>query len=429
MPIKILMPALSPTMKEGNLVKWVKTEGDRVHAGDVLAEIETDKATMEVEAVDEGRLGKIIVPEGSEAVAVNSVIAILLEEDEEDSALDEVLRSLQETSGTQSHSLTPLPKEEISLSQPISEQTPEISKNMPELPLSQQARPSKRILASPLARRIALEKGLDLEYIQGSGPYGRIIRADVLNQSPQRAAFSSSPSYPTRKEGLPAFEVVKLTNMRKVIAQRLTQSKQNVPHFYLSLRCHIDKLLELRQDINSTYPDNKLSVNDMIVRASALALRDVPDANVAWGDDHIKRYQTSDISFAVALKDGLITPVVRNAHLKSLLEIAQETRDLIQRAREGKLKPEEFQGGTMSVSNLGMFGIEDFCAIVNPPQACILAVGAGQKKPVVKEDTISIATVMCVTLSVDHRAIDGAVAAAYLKTFKDYIETPIRLLL
>lgn len=405
MPIQILMPALSPTMTEGNLIKWHKNKGDKVKAGDVLAEIETDKATMEVEAVDEGTLGEILILGGTENVKVNSLIALLLEEGEDPS----VLATFKPQSAL-------LPTEKIA---PVTT-TPE--KIAPQ-------KSQERIFVSPLAKRIASQQNINLETLQGSGPHGRIIKRDVdqAMQSgegvplPQAEEFGFSGYEPPYKN-LP------LNTMRKVIAKRLVESKQFVPHFYLSVDCHIDVFLEARKTLNAQH-DLKISVNDIIIRACALALQKVPEANAAWAGDTIRLYEHADVCVAVAIEGGLITPVIRAAETKGLIEISIQMKDLAARARAGKLKPEEFQGGTFCLSNLGMFGIKSFSAIINPPQACILAIGAGESRAIVKNGVICSATVLTATLSVDHRAVDGAVAAQFLHVFKELMEEPVRMLL
>lgn len=411
MPVKILMPALSPTMTEGNLVRWLKSEGDVVKAGQVLAEIETDKATMEVEAVDEGTLAKIIVPAGTEGVSVNSLIALLLEEGEDASSLEAFAAG-----------------EPASAS--VSQTTPQAP--VPSAPavatVSEAKGSGNRLFASPLARRVAEQNRIDLNMISGSGPHGRIVKADVdaaASTAPSKATASVQPiAY-----GDAGYVDLPLNNMRKVIARRLTESKQQVPHFYLNVDCELDALLKLRGEVNQRLENGKLSVNDFIVRACALALIKVPEANVAWMDTHIRQFQASDVSVAVAIDGGLVTPVVRSANLKALKDISTEVKVLADKARAGKLAPEEYQGGSFTISNLGMYGIKQFSAIINPPQACILAVGAGEQRAVVKEGEIKIATVMSCTLSADHRAVDGAVGAQFLEAFKGFIEDPLSLLI
>lgn len=407
MPIEILMPALSPTMTEGNLVKWHKREGDAVKAGDVLAEIETDKATMEVEAVDEGKIGKIIVPEGTENVKVNEVIGLILEEGEDASALVKV-------------------KTEKATAPVEAAKAPE---KKPDLKVvAHEAPAGARVFATPLARRIAEEKDLNLASISGSGPRGRIVRADVESATAPRAATAPSVSLSGYE---PDYEVITPSNIRKVIAKRLVEAKSTIPHFYVSMDCQIDALLKAREQINARADGiYKLSVNDFIIKACGLTLKHFPEANASWINDQIYQYASADVAVAVAIEGGLITPVIRHAETKGLAEISKEMKDLAARAREGKLKPEEFQGGTFSLSNMGMYGVKDFAAIINPPQACILAVGAGEKRPVVQKDgSLAAATVMTCTLSVDHRVVDGALGAHFLKAFKDLIENPVMMIL
>lgn len=417
MSIEILMPALSPTMTEGNLVKWHKKEGDTVKAGDVLAEIETDKATMEVEAVDEGTLGKIFVPEGTQSVKVNAPIAVLLEDGEDASSVKSPSAAL--TASPQAAAEKAPSKPELT-----------VVKNTP----APQPSSSDRVFASPLAKRIAGQNNLNLAAVSGSGPHGRIVKADVeMAIASGGAATSRVLTLPTNVPGLsgyePAFESIPVNNMRKVIAKRLTESKQTVPHFYLTVDCEIDALLKARQQLNAMGDDYKLTVNDFIIRAVAQALKAVPEANAAWMGDDMYQFESADIAVAVAIEGGLITPVIRKAETKGLREISLEMRDLATRARDGKLKPEEFQGGTFSISNLGMYGIREFSAIINPPQGCILAIGAGEERAVVKNGQLTVATVMTCTLSVDHRVVDGAVGANFLKAFKQFITDPVTMLL
>ncbi len=418
MPINILMPALSPTMTEGTLAKWLKKSGDKVKAGDVIAEIETDKATMEVEAVDEGTIGKILIEAGSAGVAVNTPIAVLLEEGEDASAVDKAPAPAA------------APKAETK-----KEDTPKAeTKSAPaEAPA---AHSGNRVFATPLARRIAEQKGINLSSIQGSGPHGRIVKHDVENAkagtapAAQKSAGAPSPDAKTLSNayGMKYTEIPN-NNIKKIVAKRLLESKQTVPHFYLSIDCNLTNLMAARAELNKQGKDAyKLSVNDFVIKASAMALKAYPAANVSWTDDAVLQYESSDISVAVATPNGLITPIIKAAETKGLKDISNEMKDLAKRARDGKLKPEEFQGGTFSVSNLGMFGITNFQAIINPPQACILAVGAGIEKPVVVNGKLEIATVMTVTLSVDHRCVDGAVGAEYLQIFKQYIENPVSML-
>jgi len=410
MPIPITMPALSPTMTEGNLTKWLKAEGDKVKPGDVIAEIETDKATMEVEAVDEGTLGKILVAEGSESVAVNTVIAVLLAEGEDKKALASYAAGA---------------KAAPAAARPTASAAP------PVAPAS-----DGRVKASPLAKRMAAQAGVELGALKGSGPHGRIVKADIdaavgKGGAPAVSGAARGPA-PAPQPGAGAIRIPH-TNMRKVIARRLTEAKQTIPHIYLTIDCEIDELLKLRKQLNAkaeaAKADYKLSVNDFVIRAAALALRKVPGANVSWTDDAVLQHNAVDISVAVAIPGGLITPIIKNADHKGLAAISREMKDLATRAKDGKLKPEEFQGGTFSISNLGMYGIRQFEAVINPPQAAILAVGAGEERPVVKQGALAIATVMSVTLSSDHRVVDGALAAEWLQAFKGYVSDPLTMLL
>ncbi|MBS27508.1 MAG: pyruvate dehydrogenase complex dihydrolipoamide acetyltransferase [Alphaproteobacteria bacterium] len=411
MPISILMPALSPTMTEGNLARWLKAEGDTVASGDVIAEIETDKATMEVEAVDEGTLGKILVPEGAEDVAVNTPIAVLLEDGEDDSALD-----VFDTGGA------PAPAEDAA---PAAAE--------PEVPAAPApAAPSGgRVFASPLARRLAQQQGIELSQVTGTGPNGRIVKADIESFTGAPAVASAPAAVAQATAGDAPFELAKPSNMRKVIAQRMTASKQNVPHFYLTMDCEIDRLLEARAAINARAKDGefKISVNDMIIKACAAALTQVPRANAGWSEEGIRLYQRADISVAVAIDEGLVTPIVRGAEGKGLRQISAEMGDLAVRARDGSLMPEDYQGGTFTISNLGMYGVKNFDAVINEPQGAILAVGAGEQRPVVHDGELAVATVMSLTLSVDHRALDGAIGAEFLAALKSLIEQPVGMLL
>ena len=443
MSIQILMPALSPTMTEGAVARWLKKEGDEIHSGDVIAEIETDKATMEYEAVDEGRLGKIIVPEGTQGVKVNEPIAVLLEEGEDASAIGDV-------GASKSAQAKPEPKSPPQPTVPPEEP----AKVARAAPVSQagnghdaSAAPAGRIFASPLARRMAELAKLDLATIIGSGPQGRIVKADIDaalaglktvggGPAPQARAPLPTQAPPARPPqpfvpvtGDPPFTQKPHSQMRRVIARRLTEAKQNVPHFYETIDCEIDELLRIRKVLNDGDKDLNVSVNDFVIRAAGLALRQVPAANASWSDDAIILWERADIAMAVALEDGLITPIVRGADLKGLKQIAAETKDLAARARAGKLKLEEFQGGTFSISNLGMYGIREFAAVINPPHGGILAIGAGAPRPVVKDGELAIATVMSCTISCDHRAVDGAVGAQFLQAFKRLIDEPARMLL
>jgi pyruvate dehydrogenase E2 component (dihydrolipoamide acetyltransferase) len=438
MATQILMPALSPTMTEGTLARWLKKEGDTVSSGDLLAEIETDKATMELEAVDDGILGKIIVQEGSEGIAVNTPIAVVLEEGEDPSAADDM-------------SAAPAPAAAAPEPEPAAEPAPQASAPQAAPQAAPQSSGGARTFASPLARRMAADAGIDIAAISGSGPHGRVVKRDVeaaiagggAAAAPAAAPAAAQPPAVVDQAKPPApapaavpgqeFDEVPHSNMRKVIAQRLSESKQTVPHFYLTVDCEIDKLLELRKDLNGRSPEGegayKISVNDFVVRAVALSMRKVPMVNVSWTDAAMRVYKSIDVSVAVAIDGGLITPIVRNADHKGLAEISVEMKDLATRARDGKLAPEEYQGGGFSISNLGMFGVKDFSAIINPPQSCILAVGAGEQRPMVKDGALSVATVMSCTLSVDHRAVDGALGAQFLQAFKGMIEDPLTMML
>ena len=422
MPISILMPALSPTMTEGNLARWLKAEGDAVAPGDVIAEIETDKATMEVEAVDEGVLAKILVAEGAEEVAVNTPIAVLLEDGEDDSALDGF-----DAGGA--FAKADAPAEAPAEAAPAATRA-EAPAPTPA-PASAPAAAGDRVIASPLAKRLAAQQGIDLAQVTGSGPNGRIVKADIENFSGAPAVGTAAAPQTVSVEGDAPYEVLPLSNMRKVIAQRMTESKQQVPHFYLTVDCEIDRLLEARKNLNSRVKDGafKISVNDMIIKAAAAALMEVPRANAGWSDEGVRVYKRADISVAVAIDDGLITPIVRGAEGKGLKAISAEMADLAARARDNKLAPEEFQGGTFTISNLGMYGVKHFEAVINQPQGAILAVGAGEQRPVVRDGELAVATVMSLTLSVDHRALDGAIGAEYLAALKELIEEPLGLLL
>jgi pyruvate dehydrogenase E2 component (dihydrolipoamide acetyltransferase) len=439
MPTNILMPALSPTMTEGRLSKWLKKEGDEVKAGDVIAEIETDKATMEVEAVDEGRLQKILVAEGTDGVAVNAPIAVLLGEDEDASAA----AAAPVAKPAPAPAAPPKPQAGGAPAVPYPA-APQPAPAATPAPAAMSADKGERVFASPLARRMAGQAGIDLTAVAGSGPHGRIIKADIEAASargpqPKPAPAPTAAPQPIAVAaatiaGTTAHHIVPHTSMRKVIARRITEAKQQIPHFYLTIDCEIDQLLKLRADLNAKAPEKgdgayKLSVNDFVIRASALALRKVPAANAAWSDEGTVMFDTVDISVAVAIPGGLITPVVRSAEAKGLAAISTEMKMLAGKAREGKLKPEEYQGGTFSISNLGMFGIKDFAAVINPPQGAILAIGAGEQRPVVKNGALAIATMMSCTLSVDHRVVDGAIGAEFLAAFKKLIEDPITMLL
>jgi pyruvate dehydrogenase E2 component (dihydrolipoamide acetyltransferase) len=408
MPIQVLMPALSPTMTEGNLVKWHKKEGDVVKAGQILAEIETDKATMEVEAVDEGVLGKILVAEGTDNVKVNQLIALILEEGEDASALNNVEAMTQHTSTAP----VSQPKVEEVMILQVQQTIQATSKTE-----------SERLFITPLAKRIAEQNNIDPRTVSGSGPNGRVVKADIEKMTGKGSGRSAS-----KPLILGGYTDVNLNGMRKVIARRLSESKQTVPHFYVSVDCELDALMALRQQLNNRpKAELKLSVNDFIVRACALALIEVPEANATWHDNYVRLYDNADVCVAVAVDGGLVTPVIKAAEQKSIMDISVEVKSLAERARAGKLQPEEYQGGSFTLSNLGMFGVKNFSAIINPPQACILAVGAGEQRPVVKNGQLTVATIMSCTLSVDHRAVDGAVGAKFLAAFKNLIEQPINL--
>ena len=428
MATNILMPALSPTMTEGTLARWLKKEGETIKAGDVIAEIETDKATMEVEAVDEGVLGKILVAAGSENVAVNAPIAILVEPGE---------------AVPDSAPAAPAPKP-AAAPEPVAAPAPAAA--APAAPAAETTGHSERVFASPLARRMAQQAGIDLATLKGSGPNGRIVKADIdaaRGSAPEAAApapKAPAAAPPAQAAAAPAapitapHDAIPHSSMRKVIAKRLQAAKQTIPHFYLSMDVELDALLKLRAELNAQSPKEgpgafKLSVNDLIIKAVAVALRRVPAANASFTEEAMIRYHDVDISVAVAIPDGLITPIIRKADQKGLAAISNEMKDLAARAKAGKLKPDEFQGGSFSISNLGMYGISSFSAIINPPQGGILAIGAGEKRPVVKGEQIAIATMMTVTLSCDHRVVDGAVGAEFLAAFKSIVERPLGLML
>ncbi len=422
MPIEITMPALSPTMTEGTLASWHKSEGDTVSSGDVIAEIETDKATMEVEAVEEGTLGKILVPAGTENVQVNAVIGLILEEGEDKSVLDGFKVSTPKPSATPTPTPTPTATASPAVPAPVSAPAAVVATGA-------------RIIASPLAKRIAVERGVNLATVQGSGPRGRIIKADVVG-APAGMAGGVAPTQTVTQPSAPVVASGPGTDapnstMRKTIARRLVEAKQNIPHFYLTIDCNIDNLMEMRKRLNDAAEggEYKISVNDIVIKAAAKALKEVPGANASWMGDFIRVYDDVDISIAVATPGGLITPVIRNADVKGIADVSNEVKELAGRAREGKLMPEEYTGGGFTISNLGMFGIREFSAIINPPQSCILAVGAGEQRPVVKHGALAIATIMTCTLSVDHRAVDGALGAEYMAAFKKIIEEPMKLML
>ncbi len=451
MPIKILMPALSPTMTEGNLTKWLKKEGDMVGPGDIIAEIETDKATMEVEAVDEGKLVKIVVAEGTEDVKVNSIIAVLAEEGEKDIDFDKLLSENKANIGAissnenkvEATSNAPGNLAMPGIKEPAKDKSA-VNENQSNKPLPTRGSKEEfsannfkktgsngKILASPLAKRIAEYEGLYLGSIDGTGPGGRIVKDDVLS-----ALEGGVKGKITRKTQ--EYIEIPNSNMRKTIAKRLLESKTTVPHFYLNIECKMDNLLKAREEINAKLALKaeekskviKISVNDFIILASAKALKDTPNANSSWSDGAIKQFNNVDISVAVAIEGGLVTPIIKNADQKNIEQISSEMKELAKKAREGSLKPEQYQGGGFSISNLGMFGINNFNAIINPPQSCIIAVGQSQKKPIIDDaGNIAVATIMEVTLSCDHRVVDGAIGATFLKAFKSYVESPILMFL
>lgn len=456
MPINITMPALSPTMEEGNLAKWLVKEGDKVSPGDVIAEIETDKATMEVEAVDEGTVAKLLVPAGTEGVKVNALIAILAGEGED------VAAAAKGGDAAPAKAEAAKPEAPAAAAAPAAPAAAPVAAAPAAKPVAAAANGSAastadgRSFASPLARRIAKDSGVDLSAVTGTGPHGRVVKADVeaaiagggAKAAPSAKAPAAGAAAPAPKgmsddqvlklfeEG--SYELIPHDNMRKTIARRLVEAKSTIPHFYLTLDCEIDALLALRAQLNAAAPMRKtekgdvpaykLSVNDMIIKALALALTAVPDANVSWTDQAMVKHKHADVGVAVSIPGGLITPIIRKADIKTLSVISNEMKDMAGRARNRKLKPEEYQGGSSAVSNLGMFGIKDFSAVINPPHATILAVGAGEERPVVKNGEIKIANVMSVTLSTDHRAVDGALGAELLSAFKRFIENPMGML-
>tara|TARA_B100000003_G_scaffold63946_1_gene57157 strand:- start:2214 stop:3473 length:1260 start_codon:yes stop_codon:yes gene_type:complete len=419
------MPALSPTMEEGTLSKWLVKEGDKVESGDLIAEIETDKATMEVEAIEDGIIGKILVSEGQESIKVNSPIAILLSEGENLSE-NEISTDTNKEIKIEVQKEVQKNKENVVQINDI-KNNDEISKSISDNTTKSYFKPDKleRIFVSPLAKRIAKQRDIPLSSIKGSGPHGRILKIDVDNFDIKKIEYPSLNNLESNN-----FEIVKNSAMRKTIAERLVKSKNEAPHFYLSLDCNIDELLKVRKAINSKSNDEyKISVNDMIIKASSAALLKVPKANASWENENTKYFNNTDISVAVAIEGGLITPIVKNVQSKGLLEISMDMKDLANKAKDGKLQPEEYLGGSFSISNLGMYGIKEFSAVINPPQGCILAVGSGEKRVIVINDEISIATIMTVTLSCDHRVVDGAVGAEFLSEFKNFIENPSLMLL
>ncbi|WP_353185606.1 pyruvate dehydrogenase complex dihydrolipoamide acetyltransferase [Bosea sp. (in: a-proteobacteria)] len=448
MPTNILMPALSPTMEKGNLAKWLKKEGDTIKSGDIIAEIETDKATMEVEAVDEGILARIVVPEGTADVPVNEIIGVIAGEGEDAKSISAPAAGAAPAKTEAPKAEAPAPAAAAPAAAPAPAATAPAAVPAPA--------GGERPFASPLARRLAKEAGLDLAAIQGSGPHGRIVEKDVEAAKKGGAAKAAPAAAPA---GAPAakpaaaplaagpsdeavkklfepgsYEEIPHDGMRKTIARRLTEAKQTIPHFYVTVDCELDALLKLRAELNAAAPEKdgkpayKLSVNDMVIKALALALRAVPDANVSWTEGAMLKHKHADVGVAVSIPGGLITPIVRDACQKTLSQISNEMKDYAARAKARKLKPEEYQGGTTAVSNLGMFGVKDFAAVINPPHATILAVGAGEQRVVVKNGQPAVATVMSVTLSTDHRAVDGALGAELLQAFKGYIEKPMAML-
>jgi len=447
MPINITMPALSPTMEEGNLSRWLVKEGDTVKSGDVIAEIETDKATMEVEAVDEGTVARIVVPAGSEGVKVNTLIAVLAADGEDVAAAAAATGGAAKAEAPKAEA----PKE---AEKPAAAAAPAPAASAPAQAAASSPRVGNGLFSSPLARRIAREAGIDISAVSGSGPHGRVVKSDVEKAlasggakpaaaAPAAAAASAAPAAAPKgmsedavlklfEEG--SYELVPHDGMRKTIAKRLQESKQTIPHFYVSVDVELDALLALRAQLNDSAPRKedkpayKLSVNDMVIKAMALALRDVPDANVSWTDTNMVKHKHADVGVAVSIPGGLITPIIRKAETKTLSTISNEMKDLGKRAKERKLKPEEYQGGTTAVSNMGMMGVKNFAAVVNPPHATILAVGAGEERVVVKGGEIKIVNAMTVTLSTDHRCVDGALGAELLGAFKRYIENPMGML-
>ena len=419
MSVNILMPALSPTMEEGTLSKWLVKEGDTVTSGDLIAEIETDKATMEVESIDDGTIGKILVHEGQESVKVNEPIAILLLDGENLSDIKSIKKvppteSVQEIEKIES-------KEKLNFS---SDKTSKINLDT-HINIENLKKNETRIFASPLAKRIAKQKDVDLSLVNGSGPNGRILKADIENFNNNKDLLQNEIISNNNNS-----ELIKNSSMRKTIAERLVKSKNEAPHFYLSLDCNIDQLLKIRSMINLKSNDKyKISVNDMIIKAASSSLIKVPKANASWENENTRYFNNTDISVAVAIDGGLITPIIKDVQSKGLLEISEDMKLLANKAKDGKLLPEEYVGGSFSISNLGMYGIKEFSAVINPPQGAILAVGSGEKRPIVLNDQLTIASIMTVTLSCDHRVVDGAVGAQFLKVFKDFIENPSLMLL
>jgi len=462
MPIEVTMPALSPTMEEGTLANWLVKEGDTIAAGDVIAEIETDKATMEVEAVEEGVLGKILVEAGTDNVKVNAPIALLLEDGEDESALEDYEPEGADASGSGESSSSKTPDKPASQDEESRSPQPEVRSDSgaskaegvrDDAQLSAEDRKQvqtesdgERIKASPLARRIALQNDIDLASLTGSGPNGRIVKADVeaaigkdaparseaKTEAPAKSDDAPAAGGPLAKFGIAEdrYELVKADNIQKVSAKRLTESFRDIPHFPLSVDITLDALLAFRRQINDKAEEGvKISVNDLLIKASGLALKKVPDSNASWTDEGIARHKHADVSVAVAIEGGLITPIIKDADLKGLGQISAEMKDLATRARERKLKPEEYQGGTFSLSNLGMYGIKNFASIINPPQGMIMSVGAGEERAVIQDGAVAKATVMSVTVTCDHRVVDGATGARFIAAFKGLVEDPLTMLL
>lgn len=423
MAISLTMPALSPTMETGTLAKWLVKVGDVVESGTILAEIETDKATMEFESIDDGVVGKILVEEGAENIPVGQLIAVLIEEGEDASVADSI------SAAAPAPTPTPTATAPVAAPAPVAATPTSVAPApvaaAPTAPIPARAS-GERVFASPLAKRIAEQSGYDIAAITGTGPRGRVIKSDVENYTP---AADSAQTGVVAMDGDAPYDVIKLSNMRKTIAKRLTESKQSVPHFYLSVDIELDNLLAARKVLNAMSDEYKISVNDFVIKACAMGLMKVPEANVQYHGDVMHQFKRADISVAVAIEGGLITPVIRGADQKGLRAISDETKDLAKRAHAGKLAPEEYSGGTFSISNMGMMGVKQFDAVINPPQAAILAVGSGEPRPVVKNGELTVATVMTVTLSCDHRAIDGAVGAAYLAAIKMFLQEPSTMLL
>ncbi|MGQ7791453.1 pyruvate dehydrogenase complex dihydrolipoamide acetyltransferase [Faunimonas sp. B44] len=458
MPINILMPALSPTMEKGNLAKWLVKEGDKVSSGDVIAEIETDKATMEVEAVDEGTVARIVVPEGTADVPVNEVIALLAGEDEDASSAAAPQAKRAEAPGeAPAPTASGTPAETAKAPEPAKVAEAPRPAAAAAAPVARKGNGDGRIFASPLARRLAAENGIDLAAVSGSGPHGRVIQRDIEQAIAGGAAGAGKPAAAAQAQPAPAaapagpsdeqirklfaegsYELVPHDSMRKTIARRLAEAKATIPHYYLTVDCEIDALLKMRAEMNAGAPTRKtdkgeeplykLSVNDFVIKALAMALMAVPDGNVTWTGEGMLKHKHADIAVAVALPGGLITPVIRSADQKTLSAISNEMKDLAKRARDRKLKPEEYQGGATAVSNLGMFGIRDFSAVINPPQSSILAIGVSEERPVVRKGEVVVRNIMTVTISCDHRAMDGALGAELIAAFKRYIESPIAML-